>query len=364
MTLRLKNSSANIPALHARAGNESREHFFGAGNEINANDNAELMRKIGELMTLAATGKVNFTGASDDSSQEIPLAKRKEMLTAAVKDYSANSKFNEIGAGMAGKLSEVLDRTGFMRQILTRQEVSEGSIPQHKVQSKSVSAVVAGSPTHVHPLMVRDRKIFPNEFPIVANILVSDIDLVQTPGDLLEDKYDEGLEAMQLQEDRMVLGLLDATVGQVHKLQYFSGGLAPSSIGSMSADMYSQGVQNQSILMAADFWADIASGTAFSAYLEPVSKYELMQTGRIGRILGNEIITDGFRHEKLRAVAPGTLYILGQPQYLGAFTDRGPVEATETNGAVHGIPARGWFFKEILSAAIHNSRAVVKGVRA
>ena len=58
------------------------------------------------------------------------------------------------------------------------------------------------------------------------------------------------------------------------------------------------------------------------------------------------------------------MYVLGTPEYLGAYTERGPIESTDINGAYKGVAGRGWFFNSTLSCAVHNARAVVKAQRA
>lgn len=339
----------------------SKERVFGLGNEINANDRNEVLSKIGELLSQIASGSVSFEN-TETASTKLTVAESRNAFIAAFKDRSSD-KFQRIGATFADRLYETITRTGFMRQIFVQQQVAEGSIPRHRVNTKSTTAIVASGPTTVGTQIIRDRIIMPAEFPLVGKAMVSDIDISQTPGDIVEDKYEEALEATQTAEDRVVLNMLNAAVGIFNPLQYFAGTLTPAAFGSMVAAMATQGVATGNVLLAADFWSDISTGTSFSGYFDPVTKYELMQTGRLGRILGVDIITDGFRPKPIQVLAEGSLYLLGQPQYTGSYTERGPVEAEPISGAAEGIAGRGWFFKEQISAAAHNGRAIIKGQR-
>jgi hypothetical protein len=117
-------------------------------------------------------------------------------------------------------------------------------------------------------------------------------------------------------------------------------------------------------LMAADFWNDITGNTQFSAWFDPVTKYEIVTTGELGQMLGLTFITDGFRQEQLKVLEPGDIYLVGDPLMHGGYTDRGPVQSQEVANYSDGTAARGWFMFEDLSMVIANARSLIKGKRA
>jgi hypothetical protein len=106
---------------------------------------------------------------------------------------------------------------------------------------------------------------------------------------------------------------------------------------------------------------DITTNTTFGSFYDPVSQYEVVQTGYIGRILGISMITDAFRVPQQKVLNQGDIYLLTSPEFLGAYTDRGPVVANEVNASQsgHGVPARGWHLYELMSMTVANSRGVV-----
>jgi hypothetical protein len=115
--------------------------------------------------------------------------------------------------------------------------------------------------------------------------------------------------------------------------------------------------------MASDSWEDVVSNTAFGAWFDPVSQYEIVTTGYLGTLLGLRLTTDAYREPQLRVLNQGDLYIISTPEFHGAYTDRGPVQSKETDGTDDGVVSRGWLFWEIMSMTVHNGKSIVKGVR-
>ena len=77
--------------------------------------------------------------------------------------------------------------------------------------------------------------------------------------------------------------------------------------------------------------------------------------------LGISLVTDAYRVPQQRVLNLGDMYLLTSPEFLGAYTDRGPVVANEVNAssAGHGVPARGWHLFETMSMTVPNSRGLV-----
>lgn len=340
----------------------SREMLVGRNGEINASSKEDLLRSISQLLTMAADGSLDLSDAKDD--QEVTAEQSNQYVAAAYQDTTAGGKWAELGASMAGQVAESADREGFMRRLLVPMELAQGTIPRHRVKTKNVTAVVASSSQQVAPQFVRDKYIMAPEFAISANVRVDQQEINQSIGDIMEDKYYEALESVMVAEDRVWKKMSDNTVGVVHPLQYVAGSLSPAVISYMHAALRSWNIPAETILLAADYWSDIAGNGAFSAYLTPVHQYELIATGRLGVFLGMNILTDGFRQPNLKVLGSGEMYVVGSPILHGSYTDRGPVQSVEVNNYPEGMIARGWFFVEHLSMSVHNARSVIKAVRA
>jgi hypothetical protein len=323
--------------------------------EFNAGSKKDLMNQILTLASLVESGDV-------DNSENVVAASSRERakeLAAAYRD-TASGDFRELGAALAGKLQENADREGFARNILARAEVAEGSDVRHRVKSKSLTAIVASSATQMDPQTIREKEIYPREFMVRAKVRIEELQLRRGSQDLLEEKFFEAQEQIMRTEDLIVKKMMDQAVGAGHNVQYISGGLTPSSLGDIMGLLSDYGLQPVNMMFANNLLRDMITSQAFSEYFDPLSKYEIVQTGTIGSIFAMDIRTDAYRDPNLRVLEKGEIYIVPPPEWLGAYTDRGPVEAKELND---DDASRGWSFFEIMSFALHNPKAVVKAIR-
>lgn len=341
----------------------SNEYLFNGAGELNASSKRDALQAIAGLLDMVSKDEAT----SKTQEQIVAAQKARQIMATAYADRSPNSRFAELGETVADALQTHVTREGFMRRVIARQEVS-GNVAIHRAQVKEVVAVVSRGTPQVYPQYLRGgRTIIAQEFAIVANIFFSKLGVIQAGDGIYEEKFNEALEAIMVAEDRHLKTLLDACVGPYpgNALNYVSGGLTPSHIASFGQYLIEIGSgASGTILMAADYTTDMIASAAFSNYYDPVTKLTAIRDGRIMNIFGREVITDGYRHPNLRVLNPGEMYFLAPPEMVGAYTDRGPVESTEVNGAPDQRTGRGWAFEEILSMAIHNPSGVVKAQRA
>ena len=163
-----------------------------------------------------------------------------------------------------------------------------------------------------------------------------------------------------VQEDRNWKRLVDATIGIANENQILSGGLDPDNLGILRDQVSRWNIPVQTILFASDILSDI-TGTTYGSWFDPVSQYEIVLTGRIGTLLGIDLITDAYREPILKVLDQGDLYLISSPEYHGTFTERGPVNSQAVNSYESGEPSRGWSMHELISMVAHNPRSVVRG---
>lgn len=358
-------SRGRMPATEAfRPG--SRERLVGADGNLNAGNSRELMQTMASLMQMVANGDVmtlkEQRQVEASVSPKSDTAARREVLTASYHDQGR--QWAELGAAISADVSVVADREGFMRRMLLRVEVPQGQLARIRVRQKNVVAITAAAPMQVNPVFLRDIYFVPPEFYVKANIRVEEKELMQGSGDILEDKFFETQEAIMVTEDRTWKKAVDDVVGASNDLQILAGGLTPASLSQMRTQVMRWGIPAQTLLLSADIWDDIIGQTAFSQWFDPVSQYEIVMTGNLGNLLGMSIYTDAFREPTLKVLNQGEMYIVSSPELHGTFTDRGPVQSQEVNNYADGVPARGWSFWEMISLTIHNTRSVVKAVKA
>lgn len=342
----------------------SRERFAGANGEINAGSNAELRHRLVELAGLFNGEENPLTGdiAEASAAERDELAREaNECLASAYRDPS-NTGWAETGASISAEVTETTARLGFMRNLLARSEVNQGSIPRVRLRVRNVTAVAAVGPTTIGVQAPRDNYYLPPEVTIAGKVGIPDRDIAQGTPELLQEKYSDGLEAIMVVEDRLLVRLLNDAASRVNSVSVFSGTMTPTILSSVKAEIANWGLAASTILMSNDLIPSIDSGSEWGI-LDPVSRLEIVMSGILATYLGAEIRTDGYRDPRLQVLQAGSLYVTGAPQLVGAYSDRGPVTATPIGSETLGYPGRGWTFSELISMIVPNGRAVARAQR-
>ena len=335
----------------------SNEHLVGSDGNINASSKKDMMRIISAMMNAHESGEIN-----DRQETLASIKERHETVAAAFEDRNGG-RWTEMGAYLAGELSESADREGFLRRVLKQEEVIQGTVPRIRVRRKNVSAMVATGPGEVQYQIARDQYYYPPEFPISANLRIEDREIYQGTGDIMEDKFIEGQEAIMVAEDRTYISIVAQLLNINNPVQLLVGGLTPSNLAYLRDLITRYNIPAVTALMASNIWTDITGNAAWMEAFDPVSKYELHTTGYLGTLLGLNLITDAYRHPALRVLQSGEIDIIGAMENHGAYTSRGPVQSKETDGYNEGQAARGWYMSEMLSMLVFNPRSVARGIR-
>jgi len=362
MTLALR-SRHTVPSALISKKPGSAEPFFNGKGELNASNKTEALQILGSLMADVASNKVSLASPNEQEDFQALRKQRQETLLAAFNDRDGSS-WQELGATIGAEISEVAHRDGFMRRFYLRADLAQGTMPRLRVKYANVTAIYSASASQVYPLFVRDKYIYPPEFYVLGNIMVEQREVAQGAGDILEDAFLRAQENIMVQEDTIMKSEFDASIGVANAQQLMAGGLTPASLAAFREPIITWGLPAEKLLIAANIWTDIVgNASAWSALFDPVTRFEIVQTGYLGTLLGLQILTDAYREPNQRVLNAGEMYITSRPDMLGAYTDRGPVNAAPIDQQLHGIPARGWFFSELLSQTLANARAVVKATR-
>lgn len=342
------------------------ELWFGAKNhQINAGSQKELLVQLANLQQAVASGQVSLSNP-DQSQAELAAVKadKRAHLMSAYRDRSVGSTtWAETGAVIGAEVSQYALRDGFMRRFMLKADIPAG-IVRVRLKTPNVTAIVASGPSQMWPQLVHGYYILPPEFYIKANVRIEERDIFQGSDDLLDDAFALCQEQIMVEEDRIYKQGLDATIGIANSQQMLVGGLTPAGIAALRGAVLNWGLAPQNILMASDVWGDIVGNAAeWGNLFDPVTQFEIIQTGFIGTLLGLGITTDAFRVVTQQVLNPGEIYCLSDPSTHGVYTDRGPVAAIPKDQYEDGVPARGWMFWELMSITVANARSVVKGIR-
>jgi hypothetical protein len=348
----------NPKAKHIAVASVGGSRLFNEQGELNATTKKDALIRI--LATLEQLGEGNITTDAQEESATLTPAEKREILTAAYHDASGEA-WREIGAQIAGRLTETNNREGFARRFMIKGDLQQGNRPRFEVDVKNVTAVKAVGTAQVHPIFVRDKYIEVDEIQFVANPYITENDLNQGSADQLDKAYLNALEQIQRQEDILFRYQLLAAAGALNANPqlYMTGAFSSAYLTEMHETLGSWGLTAASLLMTTDIIGDIIGQSGFTDWFDPVSKYEMIQTGKIATVLGMDLVSDGYRHKKMRVLTRGEVFALASPEQLGGYTDRGPVQSAPTGPQHTQTIGKGWIMHESYSSVLANAAAVV-----
>ncbi len=358
-------AGTDIPASEAPASGDYSQMGYGRGyerranrhGEINAYSKRDLMRQVSAMINDVASGRIVQAAPSQE---EVEF--RHEQLRTAFSDPTLG-ELQVLGETVGDQVWETLGREGFARRLYMTNPVPKGGIGRLRVRQKDVVAIMSTNSINVDETVVRQKYVFPGEFYLLANISIEEREIEQASGDLLDEKFMDGLEQILVEEDKVWKRQADTGSTLFNTLTFFNT-LTPAVFASLRSQVGRWGLPVTSCVLAYDLWTDIVSGDEFSNWFDPVSKHEIVLEGRLGSLLDVEIITDAFRHDTLKVLDEGELYFCAAPQTLGGITQRKELTTAAVDKFNMGKPERGWFMRQIQGMALVNPKGVSKGQRA
>jgi hypothetical protein len=353
-------SAASLATAAANAGykgisnRQSAAPLLNAHGQVNADSQRELMRAIGLLATAASTGMV------ETAPEESLAVNHQEAIAAAMADPTGQG-WIALGEIIGNQVVETMGRAGFARRLLQFQPLAKGDIARVRVRQRDTVAIVSTSDPNVTATQVRQPVVYPSFFQIIANILIEDSEINMDYGDLLDDRYNDGLEQMMVAEDKALKNIMDAAASIYNPLFLFPT-LTPSIWQAMKIAVEEYGnTPVTNALISYDLWTDITTDPEFVSWYSELEKHEVAIDGTLGKIAGVEIITDGFRLPKLKVLDPGQIYMTAGPQALGVVSQLGDLNVQSINKYSEGQPKRGWYMAQMEAMALPNAHALVRG---
>lgn len=323
---------------------------------INANSKKDLLDVFSALASAVKEGHLEEQQPQTSVAAEREKA---ELVTAALNDKNGEA-FTALGEVIGDTVYETMGRQAFARKTLLLKPLAKSEIGRIKIRRKDVLSYFATRNPEVIASQVRQSYAFPPEFYLLGRILIEDAEIAQAPGDLLDDKYEDGLEQIMKEEDLVWKRLADQAAAAYNTPYAFST-FTPVVFAQMQNQVMRWGIPLGQAIISFDIWPDIKADSEFSNFFDPVHKHELILNGYLGKILGTEIHTDGYRIETLKVLEEGEVYFTGIPKTLGAITERQALAASPINMHLLGRPEKGWFFESIEGMVIANAKGVVKG---
>lgn len=356
-------AGTDVPALEGLRGKGdenaySRSKNSAGGREINASSKADLMAQIGAMIKHAQTDQqIRWTDEDSKGREE-----RHAALKTAFHDTRDNKPFQVIGEVMSDEIWETLGREGFTNKILAIQNIGKGATGRVRVRRKDVVAFQVTSDVKLQESRIRQMWVYPPEFYIQCYILIEDKEIEQSSADLLDEKFQDGLEQILVREDRILRALLNRSITVFNDTVFYTT-FNPTVFTTVRTQVNRWGTPAATMLLAWDVWDDIIADPDFVAWWDPVTQHELVLEGMLGRLLGVELITDGLRYPTLQVLTPGEIFITGSPITVGSKVIRKELDSRAIDTYNIGRAARGWFLHTIQSEIVVSGRATAGAKR-
>ena len=344
-----------------------REPAWNDAGDFNASSKQELITRIAQMVDTFQKGEMTTAHVQVGEEDEAQL--RAADLQEAYHDPTG-SKMKVMGDTIVEELVEVGKREGFTRTLWGVQRVPQGQDGKVRIRYKQAVAIIATSATTVRAVRWKERYIRPPVYYLNANLLIEDVEVRLSPVGIMEEMFEDGLEALMVAEDKLSIKFLNALNGIFNVPLGIVGQLSPELWAKLKAGIEGFGNPAATAVMAYDFWPDIHANAAFTGgatgggYFDPVTKYQLVLEGRLGSLMGVNIITDAFREPKLRVLSEGQLYMVAPPNVLGVITQHQELTPYQVDLRNQGQPVQGWFLEALQGTVAQNPRAVYAAFRA
>lgn len=236
----------------------SNEPAFGANGEINASSKKELMQSVGHLVRQASTSVVSRPSSIEEATMRVA------QLISAYNDRSGN-QFQVVGEVISDEIWETLGREGFSRKLFAVQPIAQGQMARVLVRRKDVVAYQVTTDVKIQEQRIRQGYIFPPEFYIGGYILIEDKEIAQASSDLLDQKFQDGLEATLRREDLISRALMVRGATAFNTLVLFTN-FTPAVLQTLRGQVNRWGTPAATLTIAWDLWDDIIADNDFVAW--------------------------------------------------------------------------------------------------
>jgi hypothetical protein len=344
--------SAHTPMVDERSG------------EYNANDNGDLIDMMQVMLAKMKKGELSVPKPAMFDAEE-DISAEGHLVQAAFADETPNapgSAWQVLGEVFTDSIYETMGRTAFADKVLAHQEVPEQGIARIRIHRKDIIAWAMAGDGVVAESFIKQGWHFPKLFDLDFLAVMQEAEIHEAGAQLLEEKYQDALEATLVREDRMLKFLLDQAAQAPNDVLVFSN-FTPTAFAALRRQIQEWGIGVPHMLISIDIMDDLFKDLDWQGWYDPIAKHELFLEGRFGKLGDVEILTDGLRYPELKVLNQGEVYFLGAPQALGVKSLAIPMRSKVVDQSVIGRFVRGWAGLQREALSVVNSRSVSRGIR-
>jgi hypothetical protein len=253
-----------------------------------------------------------------------------------------------LAQAMANPIRTSLDYQGIGRKLLVVDPLPQGVLPVYDKDVDARAFVLSKRGTAPDQIIEGDRIQVPT-FEIVSYPQVRFSQVKERRFNVIDRCQQRAKADLMAVEDENVFALLDGAAQAVNPVTISAGGLTRQALKDGFKEVEKHDLIVTKIVMNAQAFADIRGWNRDD--FDPVTQYEVLQTGLFGHIWTADILVS-------KKIAPETVYILADPEFVGVMPIRQDINV---------IPADspkdlrlGWVVYEEIGMAVVNSMAVAK----
>jgi hypothetical protein len=332
-------------------------YMLDSQGNINAWDKRDMINRQAAMLQQAQQGNIRLQRRA-----QVTVEDKQEWARMCQAAVHSKDGLQVLGEVLSDEVWETMNRDGLVRHLLAIKNLQGGETARVRVRKKDVVAYMATTAASITEVMINQDYIYPKEVFVKGGVTIDERTLQQASTDLLDEKYQDMLEAVGVREDRLFKFMLDLAAPTFNNLTSFVT-YTPGTMATLMNQVGGWNLPTATMLVAYDILQDMRADPDWTAWYDPVSKHQLVMEGYLGNLMGVEMIIDGFRYENLRVLNPGEVYMLTTPVALGTFTQREQLKSQAIDRYSQFQAKRGWFLFEIISLTCANPRGVAKATR-
>jgi hypothetical protein len=336
--------------------------LVGADGSYNQDSVSGLINQMDAIVKQARAGEIHR-----DEGQAITTSswsQQGHIVQAALAEQrpAEGGPFQVLGEVFTDSVAETMGRMGFTNKVFAQQDVAEGGTARIRIRQKDVTSWLMLSDGHTIESLIRQKYIYPRGYNLETLVLMEEAEIHEAGAQIIEEKYNDALEATMVRDDNITKFLLDQAAPTDNDVIAFNA-FTPQVFVTLRNQIWQWSLPVPHALMAIDLWDDLFADADWARWYSPIEKHELAVEGKLGRLGDIELITDGFRYDTLQVLQPGEVYFLSSPSTLGVKANMIALNSSVVDQRMLGRAVRGWFIFLRQASVLGNSRGVSKGVR-